>query len=393
MTAAGHPEVAVSSARRFLAADGVRGLAILVVVAHNCEFVERSSANVLLKLTGAITATGWVGVELFFVLSGFLISGILLDSRGTPRYFRNFYIRRVLRIFPLYYTVLFLALFVFPHVANVPAWTAIARENQWWFWSYLSNWGAVLGHSVPGFPHFWSLAVEEQFYLAWPLLVFILSRRGMTGLCAIMLAATPLLRLALHQLGFSSGAGYELTVTRWDALAAGALLALFMRDDPSQRRLAPWMKWITIASGVALVLLTLYEHGFHADDVLVQVWGQSLIAILSTSLLYYCVTVPAGAARHVQRVMSAAWLRFFGKYSYAIYVFHVPIHTILAFYAADELNAGSGQARFVKLVIYLACVLGLSTLAALVSWRVLEKPFLDLKDRLAPRGEGSVAAA
>jgi peptidoglycan/LPS O-acetylase OafA/YrhL len=373
------------SARRFPAADGIRGLAILVVVVHNSEFVERNGTGFLLKLTGAITATGWVGVELFFVLSGFLITGILVDALGSQNYFRNFYIRRTLRIFPLYYAVLILALLVFPHVANVPEWTAVARKNQWWYWSYLSNWGNTFGYSVLGFTHFWSLAVEEQFYLVWPLLVFALSRRGLTGLCAFMLATTPLVRLGLHLAGLPPQAAYEFTIARWDALAAGALLALLMRDARVPESLARWMRQVTVASFCALGVLVLYERGFHADDLLVQVAGQSLIALLSASLVYYCVAPPAGAALRVQRVMSAGWLRFFGKYSYAMYVLHFPIQRILGFYLADTLNAGGPTARFLKLVTYLACIIALSTVAAMVSWSVLEKPFLDLKDRLAPR--------
>ncbi len=380
------PAGAPLSARRFPAADGIRGLAILVVVLHNSEFIERNGTGFLVKLTGAITATGWVGVQLFFVLSGFLITGILVDALGSDRYFRNFYIRRTLRIFPLYYAVLIFALLVFPHLANVPEWTAVAQKNQWWYWSYLSNWGGVFRHSIPGFTHFWSLAVEEQFYVVWPVLVFALSRRGLIGLCAIMLATTPLIRVGLHLLGLPPQAGYELTIARWDALAAGALLAVLLRDALLQEKLARWVSRITIASLGALVLLVLYERGLHFDDLVVQVVGQSLIALLSASLVYYCVTPPVGAALRVQRVMSAAWLRFFGKYSYAMYVLHFPIQLILSIYLAESINTGDPNARFLKLMAYLAVVIGLTTIAAMISWRILEKPFLDLKDRIAPRG-------
>jgi peptidoglycan/LPS O-acetylase OafA/YrhL len=374
------------SARRFPAADGIRGLAILLVVLHNSEFIERNGTGVLVKLTGAIAATGWVGVQLFFVLSGFLITGILLDTLGSRDFFRNFYIRRTLRIFPLYYAVLIFALLLLPHLADVPEWTAVARENQWWYWSYLSNWGGVFRHSIPGFTHFWSLAVEEQFYVVWPVMVFTLSRRGLIGLCAIMVATTPLIRFGLHLAGLPPQAGYELTVARWDALAAGALLAVLMRNAALEEQLARWIAKITIVSLGGLVLLVLYERGLHFDDLVVQVAGQTLIAFLSASLVYYCVAPPTGPALRVQQLMSAAWLRFFGKYSYAMYVFHFPIQFILSFYLADSINTGEPNARFLKLMTYLAFVVVLSTLAAMASWRVLEKPFLDLKDRLAPRG-------
>lgn len=379
------PADAPLSARHFPAADGIRGLAILVVILHNSEFVERPSTAFLLKLTGAVTATGWVGVQLFFVLSGFLITGILVDALGSQRYFRNFYIRRVLRIFPLYYGVLILALLIFPHVAHVPEWAADARKNQWWYWTYMSNWGNAFGHSVPGFAHFWSLAVEEQFYLVWPLLVFVLSRRGLMRLCVILLAMTPLIRLGLHLTGLPPEAAYEFTIARWDALAAGALLALLMRDTPLREGLDAWAWRVTIVSLFALGGLILYERGFHSDDPLVEIVGQSLIGLLSALLVYYCVAPPTGAALRVQRAMSASWLRWFGKYSYAMYVLHFPIQRILSLRLGDRLNAGDPNTRFAALVIYLGCVVGMSTVAAVVSWNVLEKPFLDLKDRLAPR--------
>jgi peptidoglycan/LPS O-acetylase OafA/YrhL len=375
------------SARHFPAADGVRGLAILIVLIHNSGWIDQLSASFVLKLTRATTATGWIGVELFFVLSGFLITGILVDTLGSPRYFRNFYIRRVLRIFPLYYTVLILALLVVPHLANVPEWTALARKNQLWYWTYTSNWGDTFGHAITGFPHFWSLAVEEQFYLCWPLLVFALPRRRLIGLCVIMILTTPLIRLLLELPRFPEQAGYSWTIARWDALAAGALLALLLREERGRSWLAESIGRVTTLSAIALGLLALYEHGFHEDNLPVRIVGQSLIALLSASLIYYCVAPSGPRAIAVQRAMSAGWLRFFGKYSYAMYVFHWPIQFILAPYAADALSTGDTATRFLKLVAYLACVLGLSTLAAMVSWRVLEQPCLALKDRLAPRRE------
>jgi peptidoglycan/LPS O-acetylase OafA/YrhL len=380
------------SAKRFPAADGVRGLAILVVLIHNSSYIERASPSFVLKLVRAVTASGWVGVEVFFVLSGFLITGILLDARGTPHFFRDFYIRRTLRIFPLYYAVLILAFFVLPLVVSLPEWTEFARRNQWWYWTYLANWGGPFGHTVAGFPHFWSLAVEEQFYVLWPFLVYALSRNRLIGLCAALLAVTPLIRWWLHLRGLPAQAGYEFTIARWDALAAGALLAALMRQPSSSNWLARRMGFITGASAVALALFVVYQRGFHSNDLAVQIWGQSLIALLSASLVYYCVASGPRGESAVQRAMSARWLRFFGKYSYAIYVFHFPIQLILSYYFTDALNTGGGTMQLFKLVAYLALVLAVSTLAALLSWRLIEKPCLDLKDRLAPRSQHPATA-
>ncbi|HZJ61945.1 MAG TPA: acyltransferase [Kofleriaceae bacterium] len=154
------------------ALDGVRGLAILLVLAHNLSPFE--STRRLIDLSAGLTFDfGWVGVQLFFVLSGYLISGILLDTRGAPGYYRAFFGRRVLRIFPLYYGVLFLCLVLLPVLGLAPDALLADRRHSVWLWTYLINWAEPLGAAIAVFPHFWSLAVEEQFYLVWP---FVVSR-------------------------------------------------------------------------------------------------------------------------------------------------------------------------------------------------------------------------
>lgn len=380
-----HPGHEPASARHVPALDGVRGLAILVVLVDNSSFAQQAGNDLLLKVVHALAPTGWIGVQVFFVLSGFLITGILADSLGEPRFFRNFYIRRTLRIFPLYYAVLIVTFFVVPLVVHLPEWAAVAHRNQWWYWLYAANWGQPFGNEIPGLPHFWSLAVEEQFYLAWPLLVFLLARRRVVGLCVLIIAVTPLIRLALNLLGLPPQTAYQFTIARWDALATGALLALLIRDVPGRTWLTHRARTVAVWCAAGLGALVLYEHGFHEDDLMVQVVGQTLIALLSAWLIYASVAPTTGVEHHVRKVMALPWLRFFGKYSYAIYVFHFPIQKVLSVYATNGLNTGSGGEKLLKLGAYLALVLTLSTAAALVSWRVLEKPCLDLKNRLAPR--------
>ncbi len=368
------------------ALDGVRGLAILVVLIHNAAFIMGPSDALILKLTTTITGTGWTGVQLFFVLSGFLITGILLDARGSPKFFRTFYLRRTLRIFPIYYAFLAVAFFVVPFFADQD-WTAVARRNQWWYWTYLSNWGGALGYGIPGLSHFWSLAVEEQFYLLWPVLVFTLSRRGLTGLCAVLIGATPLLRLLLRASGLPELAGYEFTIARWDALAFGAVLAILLRDEAGRAWLRPRAAWIAGAAVLGLLAVVGIERGFPERSLLVQVAGQTLVAALGASLIYFSVVPvpPPGAAASLRVALSARWLRFLGKYSYAIYVLHFPIHILVSRHVAGIVNAVDGPARLLRLALYVPSISALSILAALVSWRVIEKPFLDLKERFAPR--------
>ncbi|MGH9886362.1 MAG: acyltransferase family protein, partial [bacterium] len=152
------------------ALDGVRGAAILLVLAHNLNPFE--GGRLVDQGVSLAFNFGWVGVQLFFVLSGYLISGILLDSREAPGYYRAFFGRRVLRIFPLYYGMLLVCLVILPALGLAPAALLADRAHSVWLWTYLINWVEPFGVPVAAFPHFWSLAVEEQFYLVLaPLIV------------------------------------------------------------------------------------------------------------------------------------------------------------------------------------------------------------------------------
>jgi peptidoglycan/LPS O-acetylase OafA/YrhL len=323
-------------------------------------------------------------VQLFFVLSGYLITGILLRALGSATFFRTVYLRRRLRIFPLYFAFLAVAFWIVPLVIGDPEWTAVARRNQWWYWTYTANWVIPFGHGVPGLSHFWSLSVEEQFYLLWPLIVFALPRRALIGAGTAVLLLTPLVRYGLHAGGLPAQAQYEFTVARWDALAAGALLAVLLQGEGGRQWLRRWIPRLAIVSLAALLAFVGLAHGFHSDDLRVSVAGQSVVAILSAVLIYYSTAVMPGTAA-LRGAMAAPWLRFLGRYSYAIYVFHFPIHLVAARYLAQTVNGADTGWRVVRLGLYTGGIAALSIVAALISWRLLEKPFLDLKDRLAPR--------
>ena len=367
------------------ALEGVRGVAILVVLIHNAVWLGDNPPSFPLASILTVTSTGWIGVQLFFVLSGFLITGILVDSLGSPSFFRTFYARRTLRIFPLYYAFLAFAFLVFPRVVHFPGWASDVAKYQWWYWTYQSNWINPFGLSIPGLTHFWSLAVEEQFYLFWPLLVFTLSRRRLLQLCLVVIAATPFVRFAMRLTDLPINTGYEFTFARWDALACGAVIALLLRGAGGRAWLERYAGRGLQAALLALVVLVAVERDFHSNTLGVQVLGQTLVAVLSAALVYHCVVPASSRATSLQRAMSARWLRFLGKYSYALYVFHVPIHYAVTKIDADLLSRGDPRSRFATLVAHVLTVSALSIVAAMVSWRVLEKPCLDLKERLAPR--------
>jgi peptidoglycan/LPS O-acetylase OafA/YrhL len=366
------------------ALDGIRGFAVLVVLIHNVSYIADPDRSLLLRLVTTVTATGWVGVQLFFVLSGFLITGILLDTAQSPDYFRSFYVRRTLRIFPLYYAVLALAFLVMPGILGLAWWSEQVTRNQLWYWLYLSNWTGPFKHSVEGLSHFWSLAVEEQFYLLWPLTVLLAGRGRLRTICLGLFAGALLCRIGLRAAGLPAATAYEFTIARCDALAIGGLLALALRDGTleSWPVVRPGLaRWLAAAGLLALALL---RRGFTSNDVWVQTIGQTLLAIVCVQWVAFCV-MPGGEGRLLVRAAEHPWLRWLGRYSYAIYVFHFPLHMLLQSRLAPLVNRGGTLNRLVMLAGYDLLLLGASVLCALLSWNLLENRFLALKDRWAPR--------
>ncbi len=351
--------------------DGVRGLAILLVVPHNTAVGTEGLARVFTLAASA----GWVGVQLFFVLSGFLITLRLLDALGSATYYRTFYARRILRIFPLYYATLTLLFIVLPAI-GLPVVTD--SQHQIWSWVYLSNWTDPMGLNVPGLGHFWSLAVEEQFYLTWPLLVAVGSRR-LLHVCLAVAGAAVLFRLVLLWQGASPYAIYLWTFCRMDALALGAAAAAYFRraDFALPPPLPGRLFWLSMAMIVAGAVPTaLYRSREFAN----LSFGFTLLAV-AFAMFVLAVATPGG--EWWRRALQARWLRLVGKYSYAMYVFHLPLDLVLRDSFFDRLAwAGSWRP-----VAYMAVMTLLSYGAAFLSYHALEKHFLRLKRYFEPRDE------
>src|SRR5271169_5821010 len=216
--------------------DAVRGLAILVVLLHNSPF--RFPSAPLRFLVGC----GWMGVDLFFVLSGFLITGILLDTKPSKDYFRNFYARRCLRIWPLYYSVLLFMFVIVPLVRPQDAAGIFHKSSPWW--SYLFFFQNFLvafpTSSVGPLGVSWSLAVEELFYLVWPLFVRYFSNSRPQRVAWAILLFSPVLRLYFSWHNWQI---YSNPFCRLDGMMAGALLALLVRKPefaPARFLRASW---------------------------------------------------------------------------------------------------------------------------------------------------------
>ncbi len=370
--------------------DGVRGLAILAVLLHNVGYFDMPADSLAIKVVRVAVGAGWIGVQLFFVLSGFLITGILLDTKHDSHYFRSFYVRRVLRIFPLYYLTLIVAFLVLPHLMDLGGWGEQTRRVRVWYWSYLMNWSDPFVGTLPGLSHFWSLAVEEQFYLVWPLVVFSLSTDRLIRTCGALVVSALLVRIVMVVSHAPVVATYNFTITRWDALACGAAIAVAMRHPSWYKGVAPWLRRGAVPVGGVLLLMAIADHGLSWSSPLSQTAGYSALALLFGFLILAVVdsSKPAGWLR---RVVEARWLRFFGKYSYGIYVLHWPIHLLGQRWLAAWMAEGTPLTRLGHLVVYIAGNLVVSTVAAVAVWHMVERRFLALKNVWGQRNTSAVA--
>jgi peptidoglycan/LPS O-acetylase OafA/YrhL len=363
------------------ALDGLRGIAIIFVMLHHLTYYKPTSG--IDALIASVLSFGWSGVDLFFVLSGFLITGILLDTRGSERYFTSFYARRTLRIFPLYYLVLFLGLVVlpqFPALHTVLAGPIEYMPPQWPYWVYLTN----VSIADRGFLHgildvAWSLAIEEHFYLVWPLVIWLCPPRLVVGLCTAIFVAEVFARSAARAAMVPSLPIYVLTWFRLDGLVIGALLAVAQRRGiiPALDRLAPAVVIVGVAGLIAVTILGGHTWWWNRR---MQQFGYSLIAVIAGAMLVSAINRPAESLW--PRILSAGWLRAFGKYSYCLYLIHVPVTRAVREYVFNpEEYPTLAVAPWVGQVLFYPVAAAPAFALAWLSWRFFEAPILRLKAR------------
>lgn len=357
------------------ALDGVRGVAILFVLLHHCRSLLNPHfyiQNILIRFF----ELGWCGVELFFVLSGFLITGILLDSRNSPNYFSTFYARRILRIFPIYYAYLalvFVGLRIWHDVSGVgnPA----AHIDPWWYLTYLQNFrpNTMLLDAYLG--HLWSLAIEEQFYLVWPLLVLLVNRNVLTWICLSLFPASLIIRL--HYAGHSGPLAQfvnTFTPASLDSLAAGALLAIVIRNPDWLRRARSIVHPLIAGSLIWFSILAWRSGSLFEYFPLIQSWGITALTLLFAGVIFLAATSRHGI---LTAILNVKPLRFIGKISYGLYVLHpLVIGMLLPLFAAVPANAAVDFALNSEKI---AIILLTSIAVAAASWFLFEKPILELK--------------
>jgi len=359
-----------SAPKHYPALDGLRGIAILLVVfLHNFGFMN-------------YFFFGWLGVDLFFVLSGFLITNSLLNTMHKPGFLRIFYTRRLLRIFPLFYLLLIICLFILPAIPSLHTDISYYQQNQLWFWSYLQNWLFIFKEPYGDnmLLHTWSLAVEEQFYLVWPFMFLLVKKPG------------HLLMLAIAALLFIIGARYMVwiyqakdlsyaslyTFTRIDGLCIGCIVSLLLYAYPSfLKRFTSLIVFLMAAVNFGFYFINNYQA---LSLPYLAFAGYTTFAVLFGILVHEAV---AGKSAIVQYLLTLRVLKFFGKISYGLYIYHWPVYFFLfpvfVQLIADRTHLNTWYAETVSALT----VTLIAILISMVSFEWFEKPILKLKNRYA----------
>jgi peptidoglycan/LPS O-acetylase OafA/YrhL len=355
--------------------DALRTFGITVVIlVHTCPYRPRLLWNTL--------QVGWIVMDLFFVLSGFLIAGILLDSRSKPDYYKNFYMRRALRIVPVYWAV------VGPIVVLLTLWNGATYNracaewgSAWWFVAYLGNiptaiTGKFLMVAGESFTPLWSVQVEEQFYLLLPLLIHRLQPRTVARVLIGLVCLSPLLRIAIYICYPTNElVQYVSLPCRMEGFALGALIAVRFRLGPwniQMRRLSI----VTLLSTVAWIAIA-FLGGIKNTTPFNRTAGFLVSSVASAHIVLWLI-VHRGSS-------TTAWLKSapiqsIGKVSYGMYLMHWPVMAVLI-EVADRLEWKVLSDGFLKFPVVYALTLCCATL----SWRYFESPVLGLREKLHPK--------
>jgi peptidoglycan/LPS O-acetylase OafA/YrhL len=363
---------------RIPALDGLRGLAIFIVVfGHYAVFKpDQGWAATIIR---TVFPLSWTGVDLFFVLSGFLIGGILMDCRGAENYFKTFYVRRICRIFPLYFVCVAL-FFILP-------WLLSNYRHQIWYgllfgedFSKLPRWSFVvflqnffyaktfLAGSL-WMASTWSLAVEEQFYLLLPIAIWVLPARKLSYVLALLILFVPVFRLFLYMY-HPKIYPHVLLPCRADALLIGVLCAYWIRHEGSRNWIGKNQRSLRQILGLLLVgviCLTVYANSPYSFEMVFL--GYSWMALFYACLLLIVVTSERGI---IVRCMHFPPLRNLGVIAYGVYLMHIAINILMHdLILGKEIPIANLSDGAVTLAAFLTTLL-----LATLSWRFFEKPIV-----------------
>ncbi len=361
--------------------DGLRGVAVVLVMAlHIFKRAAYFTKHPVLLAVSNLTTIGWVGVDIFFTLSGFLITSILLEAKSEVGYFRNFYARRILRIFPLYYFAIAFVLLFAPKVE--PEFTSQLGTALPVMLLYMQNWAMLFDgfHITQYLGITWSLAIEEQFYLLWPLIVFFLKKDQLikvgAGYVFVSIAARVVGMMFWHDPGEAARFFYYTSFTRFEEIIIGALLAIFVTYDHGKDAIRRYSLPVFLASfavfaGLCVLSFPDALHPEYANIPLV-IGGYTSAAVFSAGLIGVFITHPP--QNILKRLFQNPVAVFLGKYSYSIYLFHMTAALILL-----DVFWHSGMRGWKPYVLYVVTTYIATVIISLITWNVLEKHMLRLK--------------
>ena len=375
--------------------DGIRGLAILLVISYHYVFggISEDNQAILAVSIRHLFSLAWSGVDLFFVLSGFLIGGILIDQRHTENYFKAFFLRRTMRIFPLYFLwlTLFLILQFLTSQRFHQPWFRQLFDQQgiptWTYFLFLQNF-PVAENMLPGsiwMGATWSLAVEEQFYLLMPFIIWLIPPKKLQYWLLLMILLVPLFRVYLY-LYHPNLFRYVLLPCHADALLLGVFCAWLLRNESSrnwlqtnQTRLRQ-MFAILLCGVIYLATITKGRHIFYVDSLFEMTsWGYTWLAIFYACLLLLITTGGNGTIAYIARL---SILRNLGIIAYGVYVIHMAMNSVA--------HGLIGKDQIIKnyldaLVTFMALIA--TIFIARFSWRFFEKPIIDWGHSLSYAGK------
>jgi len=350
--------------------DGFRAFAVLMVFIHHLFYGWPTPAlSSVPRVLRAAISRGWLGVDLFFVLSGFLITGILIDSREGEHYFRNFYTRRVLRIVPLYLTCILIMFFEY---RGFNAFFGLSLI-------YLANFTYAFHVRTPHGPGvFWSLAVEEHFYLVWPLVVRLLNRASLFVFALVLVVGTPILRGFCAQHGWNPELQiYPYSFFRFDGLALGALLAIWVRSRYYSRSSAWKLAGLLIGASCLILVMGLPFGITGAKTVAGTAFHYSQAEFVFAGFMALALAYRGSRATAFLRTTP---LRITADLSYCIYLIHLSIgdfyYRVLRWlHFNDVAHFGAKGSLGARILVITIATFGLAAL----SKKFLEDPFLRLK--------------
>ncbi len=353
--------------------DGIRGVAILFILLFHCLPFEIIANHRILSF---LKISLWIGVDLFFVLSGFLITRILIGLKGRNNKYIVFYGRRSLRIFPLYYFTLVIVFFFLSKNYQVKEALLYTAPKQYFF-LYGYNLYILINNSfaISDFlNHFWSLCVEEQFYLFWPFVIFSFKTQKLPYVMTVAVIISVISKILFYFLGLDWSVIFTNTITRMDCFALGGLSA-YGYINRSYRRSIYIIKIVFYLSAVVLFIYAFVAKGLRIDSITTQVLITPLIALLFSTCIYLVVV---DRFKLLKTLFLCYWLRQIGKYSYGIYIYHWLIYVTIVQYNILRLKNMNSWISF-------GVIIGGTFIISILSYHFLERPFLNLKKYLFSR--------